>query len=263
MAGSGSRESLSIRDNRTGQEYEVDILDGNVIRAMDLRQIKVDPDEFGMMSYDPAFTNTVSTRSTVTEIDGGKGILRYRGYPIEQLAKESTFLEVAYLILKGELPAQAELDDFVREVTHHTYTHKNLVTLMGGFRYDAHTMGMMISAVGGLSTFYPDAKAVDDVEGRRDHIIRLVAKGKPASERSSSVSRSSNRRAFGPITLNTDQSAVTSVGIAWPFSGRRRRIQSKSRTAWAAPVTMKKASGASRVTVRSDSIPPLGLSIVV
>lgn len=176
MAGSGSRESLSIRDNRTGQEYEVDILEGNVIRAMDLRQIKVDPDEFGMMSYDPAFTNTVSTRSTVTEIDGGKGILRYRGYPIEQLAKESTFLEVAYLILKGELPAQAELDDLVREVTHHTYTHKNLVTLMGGFRYDAHTMGMMISAVAGLSTFYPDSKAVEDAEGRWDHIVRLVAK---------------------------------------------------------------------------------------
>ena len=176
MAGSGSRESLSIRDNRTGQEYEIDVLKGNVIRAMDLRQIRVDPDEFGMMSYDPAFTNTVSTRSSVTEIDGGKGILRYRGYPIEQLAKESTFLEVAYLILRGELPSQAELDGFVREVTHHTYIHKNLVTLMSGFRYDAHTMGMMISAVGGLSTFYPDAKAVDDVEGRRDHIIRLVAK---------------------------------------------------------------------------------------
>ena len=176
MAGSGSRESLSIRDNRTGQEYEIDVLEGNVIRAMDLRQIKVDPDEFGMMSYDPAFTNTVSTRSTVTEIDGAKGILRYRGYPIEQLAKESTFLEVAYLVLRGELPSQAELDGFVGVVTRHTYIHKNLVTLMSGFRYDAHTMGMMISAVGGLSTFYPDAKAVGDKEGRWDHIIRLVAK---------------------------------------------------------------------------------------
>ena len=176
MGGSGSRGSLSIRDNRTGREYEVDILEGNVVRAMDLRQIRVDPGEFGMMSYDPAFTNTVSTRSTVTEIDGGKGILRYRGYPIEQLAEKSTFLEVAHLILEGELPTRSELDDFVREVTHHTYIHKNLVTLLSGFRYDAHTMGMMISAVAGLSTFYPRAKAVEDAAGRWKHIIRLIAK---------------------------------------------------------------------------------------
>ena len=124
MGGSGSKNSLSIRDNRTGKDYEIDILDGSVIRAMDLRQIRVDPDEFGMMSYDPAFSNTASTRSTVTEIDGGKGILRYRGYPIEQLAEKSSFLEVAYLILKGELPSQEELDGFVQDVTYHTYIHQ-------------------------------------------------------------------------------------------------------------------------------------------
>ena len=176
MGGSGSKNSLSIRDNRTGKDYEIDILDGSVIRAMDLRQIRVDSDEFGMMSYDPAFSNTASTRSTVTEIDGGKGILRYRGYPIEQLAEKSSFLEVAYLILKGELPSQEELDGFVQDVTYHTYIHQNLTKLLSGFRYDAHTMGMMISAVAGLSTFYPDSKSIHDEGSRWTQIVRLVAK---------------------------------------------------------------------------------------
>ncbi len=179
MGGSGAgskKNSLSVTDNRTGTEYEIEILDGNIIRAMDLRQIRVDPDEFGMMSYDPAFTNTASTRSTVTEIDGEKGILRYRGYPIEQLAEKSSFLEVAYLILRGELPKGDELDRFVGDVTSHTYIHQNLTKLLSGFRYDAHTMGMMISAVAGLSTFYPGAKDIDDEEKRWNQTIRLVAK---------------------------------------------------------------------------------------
>ena len=142
MAENGSN-TLTIVDNRTGKEYEVDIQDGNVIRAMDLRQIKVKDDEFGMMSYDPAFTNTASTRSRVSFIDGGKGILRYRGYPIEQLAERSSFLEVAYLILRGELPDQGELDQFVHDITYHTYIHENVVKLLDSFRYDAHAVEEM------------------------------------------------------------------------------------------------------------------------
>lgn len=174
--GNGGKDSLSIRDNRTGREYEVDILDGDVVRAMDLRQIKVEDDDFGMMSYDPAFTNTASTTSDVTYIDGGKGILRYRGYPIEQLAERSSFLEVAYLLLEGELPTQSELDTFVHDVTFHTYVHENMIKLLESFRYDAHAMGMMISAVAALSTFYPEAKEIQDPQVRWIQIIRLVAK---------------------------------------------------------------------------------------
>jgi len=174
--GDDGKNTLSIRDNRTGRDYEVDILEGDVIRAMDLRQIKVNDDDFGMMAYDPAFTNTASTRSTITYIDGGNGILRYRGYPIEQLAERSSHLEVAYLILKGELPTQAELDDFVHQVTFHTYVHENITELVGAFRYDAHAMGMVTSMVAALSTFYPDSKDLDDPMARWIQIIRLVAK---------------------------------------------------------------------------------------
>jgi citrate synthase len=155
--GSVGKDSLTIRDNRTGREYEVDIHEGDVVRAMDLRQIKVDDTDFGMMSYDPGFKNTASTRSTITDIDGGKGILRYRGYPIEQLAEGSTFLEVAYLLLNGELPTQSELDEFVQEITYHTNVHENIRTVMNGFRYDAHAMSMLISSVAALGTFYPPA----------------------------------------------------------------------------------------------------------
>ncbi|TVR66171.1 MAG: citrate synthase [Gemmatimonadales bacterium] len=175
-SGTSPRNSLSIRDNRTGRDYEVDIHEGDVIRAMDLRQIRVQDGDFGMMSYDPAYGNTASTRSTVTEIDGDKGILRYRGYPIEQLAEQSTFLEVAYLVLRGELPTQDELDEFVHHVTYHTYAHENIIKLLHGFRYDAHAMGIMISSVAALSTFYPEAKEVHDAENRWIQIIRLVAK---------------------------------------------------------------------------------------
>ena len=169
-------KTLSIRDNRTGRDYEVDILDGDVIRAMDLRQIKVNDDDFGMMTYDPGYTNTASTRSTITYIDGGKGILRYRGYPIDQLAEHSSHLEVAYLLLKGELPTQSEFDDFEHEVTFHTYVHENIKELFSGFRYDAHAMGMVMSGVAALSSFYPEAKSVEDPDARQQQIIRLIAK---------------------------------------------------------------------------------------
>ncbi|TVR56046.1 MAG: citrate (Si)-synthase, partial [Gemmatimonadales bacterium] len=175
-SGTEPRNTLSIRDNRTGKDYEVDILEGDVVRAMDLRQIRVDDDDFGMMSYDPAFTNTAFTRSTVTEIDGGRGILRYRGYPIEQLAEKSSFLEVSYLLLKGELPTEDELSTFTHEVTYHTYIHENITKLLSGFRYDAHAMGIMISSVAALSTFYPEAKDISDPENRWIQMIRLVAK---------------------------------------------------------------------------------------
>jgi len=174
--GTAAGNTLSITDNRTGRKYEVDILDGDVIRAMDLRKIKVADGDFGMMAYDPAYTNTASTRSTVTYIDGAKGILRYRGYPIEQLAERSSHLEVAYLLLKGELPTQSELDAFVHDVTFHTYVHQNMTKLLDGFRYDAHAMGMMISAVAALSTFYPEAKQIQDPAVRWIQITRLLAK---------------------------------------------------------------------------------------
>ncbi len=171
-----NKDTLTIRDNRTGKEYEVDILEGDVVRSMDLRQIKVKDDDFGMMAYDPAYKNTASTRSSITYIDGDAGVLEYRGYPIDQLAEHSTHLEVAHLLLQGELPTTSELDDFVEEVTFHTYVHENILELIGGFRYDAHAMGMMISSVAALSTFYPDAKEIDDPETRYRQIVRLIAK---------------------------------------------------------------------------------------
>ena len=174
--GNDGNDRLTITDHRTGREYEVDILEGGVVRAMDLRQIKVEDDDFGMMAYDPAFKNTASTRSSITYIDGANGILRYRGYPIEQLAERSSFLEVCYLILKGDLPTREELDQFVHDITFHTYVHENIIDLMDAFRYDAHAMGMMISAVAALSTYYPDSKEIHDPESRWIQITRLVAK---------------------------------------------------------------------------------------
>ncbi|MDE2772814.1 MAG: citrate synthase [Gemmatimonadota bacterium] len=174
--GEAAKDTLSVRDNRTGQDYEIDILEGDVIRAMDLRKIKVRDGDFGMMSYDPAYTNTVSTRSSVTFIDGGKGILRYRGYPIEQLAERATFLEVAYLILKRELPTREQLDDFVQQVTFHTYVHENILKVLDGFRYDAHAMGILCSSIAALSTFYPDSKNVRDARSRWIQIVRAVGK---------------------------------------------------------------------------------------
>ena len=168
-------ETLTITDNRTGKQYEIPITDGT-IRAIDLRQIKVDPEEFGMMSYDPAFMNTASCYSRVTFIDGDKGILRYRGYPIEQLAERSNFIETAYLLINGELPTQSELDSWTNELNQHTILHENIKKFMEGFRYDAHPMGIFLSTVGALSTFFPDAKQVLDIQSRRMQTARLVAK---------------------------------------------------------------------------------------
>jgi citrate synthase len=168
-------DTLTITDNRTGKSYELPIQD-DTIRAMDLRKIKVADDDFGMMTYDPAFMNTASCRSRITFIDGDKGVLEYRGYPIEQLAEHSDFLETAYLILFGELPSAADLQEWSRAVTLHTMLHENIKKFLEGFRYDAHPMGMFLSAVGALSTFYPDAKDIFDVESRRLQTIRLIAK---------------------------------------------------------------------------------------
>ena len=176
MSNNAPTNTLTITDNRTQRSYEVEVLDGDVIRAMDLRQIRVNETDFGMMAYDPAFTNTAFTTSRITDVKGGKGILEYRGYPIEQLAEQASFLEVASLVLNGELPTRDELDRFVHEVTFHTYVHENVTTILQGFRYDAHAMGMMISTVAALSTFYPDAKNIDDPVNRRAQIVRLIAK---------------------------------------------------------------------------------------
>ncbi|PYS49447.1 MAG: citrate (Si)-synthase [Acidobacteria bacterium] len=167
--------SLTITDNRTGKEYEVAIEDGT-IRAMDLRKIKVSDDDFGLMTYDPAFMNTASCKSRITFIDGDLGILRYRGYPIEQLAEQSTYLEVAYLLLHGELPNEGQLKDWKWDITHHTFLHESIKMVMDGFNYDAHPMGMLIGTIGALSTFYPEAKDIFDEECRKKQIYRLLAK---------------------------------------------------------------------------------------
>ncbi len=176
MSQPNAKNTLSITDNRTGRQYEVDVRDGDVIRAMDLRQIRVNDGDFGMMAYDPGFTNTAFTTSRITDVKGSRGILEYRGYPIEQLAEQSSYLEVACLILNGELPNQDELDGFVHDVTYHTYVHENVLTILQGFRYDAHAMGMMISTVAALSTFYPESKDIEDAANRRAQIVRLLAK---------------------------------------------------------------------------------------
>ncbi|HET7875369.1 MAG TPA: citrate/2-methylcitrate synthase, partial [Methylomirabilota bacterium] len=167
--------SLTITDNRTGKSYEVAIANG-AIRAMDLRQIRTGPDDFGLLSYDPAFTNTASTISRITEIDGDRGILRYRGYPIEELAEHSNYLEVAYLVLHGELPTISQMDDWVWQITHHTWVHENIKKFMDGFHYDAHPMGMLVSTVAALSTFYPEARDGADPVIRKRQIVRLIAK---------------------------------------------------------------------------------------
>src|SRR5690242_8549328 len=154
-------ETLTITDNRTGRTYEVPIEDGTV-RAIALRDIKVDDDDFGLMTYDPAYLNTASCRSAITYIDGDKGILEYRGYPIEDLAEHSTYLEVAYLLIHGELPTEAQIAEWTHEVTIHTFVHENVKSFLQGYRYDAHPMGMLLSSVGALSTFYPDAAQIKD-----------------------------------------------------------------------------------------------------
>jgi citrate synthase len=173
--GAGPRDTLSVTDNRTGTTYELAITDGTV-RATDLRQIKVDEDEFGMLSYDPAYMNTASCRSAITYIDGEAGILQHRGYPIEQLCEHSTYLEVAYLLINGHLPNQVELEGWVQEITVHTFVHENVKDFMQGFRYDANPMGMLVASVGALSTFYPDANKIREERVRAIQIIRLLAK---------------------------------------------------------------------------------------
>jgi citrate synthase len=168
-------DSLTIVDNRTGKTYEVPVQEGT-IRAADLRQIKAGADDFGLMCYDPAYLNTAACRSAISYIDGDRGILRYRGYPIEELAERSSFLETAYLLLNGELPKPAELDRWVFDITHHTIIHENIKKFIDGFHHDAHPMGVFVSTVAALSTFYPEAKHIADPEARRFQIHRLIAK---------------------------------------------------------------------------------------
>jgi citrate synthase len=170
-----AENTLSVTDNRTGETYELEITDGTV-RAMDFRDIKVDEDDFGLMTYDPAFKNTASTRSRITYIDGEAGVLEHRGYSIEELCEHSNYLEVAYLLIYGELPTRAEWEQWEHEITHHTYVHENIKKLMEGFRYDAHPMGMLLSTVGALSTFYPGANNITDETEQHMAAVRLIAK---------------------------------------------------------------------------------------
>jgi len=168
-------DSLSVRDNRTGRDYELPLTDGTV-RATDLGGIRTADDAPGVAVYDPGFTNTASCRSSITYIDGDEGILEYRGYPIEQLAEDSTFLEVAYLLIHGELPDKQQYESWVHEITYHTYVHENVKTFMQGFRYDAHPMGMLLASVGALSTFYPESRNISDPANRHIQMVRLIAK---------------------------------------------------------------------------------------
>src|ERR1700675_353217 len=170
-----TRDTVTVTDNRTGKTYELPVTN-DTIRAIDLRQIKVKPDDFGMMSYDPAFNNTALCQSKITYIDGDRGILRYRGYPIEELADKSTYLETAYLVLHGELPTKAQLDDWTYNITHHSILHENIKKFIDGFHHDAHPMGMLVSTVASLSTFYPESKDIFDEETRLLQITRLIAK---------------------------------------------------------------------------------------
>jgi citrate synthase len=175
VASAERQDTLTVTDNRTGETYEVPIADGTV-KAMDFRQVKVGENDFGLMTYDPAYTNTASCRSEITFIDGDAGVLQHRGYSIEDLCEHATYLEVAYLLVCGELPTREQLDKWVHEITIHTYVHENMREFLSGFRYDAHPMGMLLGCVGALSTFYPDAKAIDDESERHMAAVRLIAK---------------------------------------------------------------------------------------
>jgi citrate synthase len=175
MSSSAPRQSVTVTDNRTGKTIEVPIQNGT-IKALDLRVLKTSPEDFGLMTYDPAFMNTASCKSKITFIDGDKGILEYRGYPIAELAEKTTYLETAYLVLNGELPTKQQHSDWVKDVTYHTMVHENIKDLMAAFRYDAHPMGMLASTVAALSTFYPESKEVRSPETRKQQIVRLVAK---------------------------------------------------------------------------------------
>ena len=171
----GRRDTLTVTDNRTGKTYEIPIELG-AIRAPELRNIKVDEEDFGLLSYDPAFMNTASCKSAITFLDGERGILEYRGYPIEVLAEHASYLEVAYLLIHGELPTKEQLEWWSGEITIHTFVHENVKTFIQGFRHDAHPMGMLVGSVGALSTFYPDANNITDPDNRMAQTIRLIAK---------------------------------------------------------------------------------------
>jgi len=170
-----TNDMLRVTDSRTGRSYELPIVDG-AIRAIDLRQIKTSDDDFGLLSYDPAFQNTASCRSAITFIDGDKGILRYRGYPIDELASRASFLDVAWLLLRGEMPDKEESAGWVHQISHHTFVHENIKKFIDGFHHDAHPMGILVSTIAALSTFYPGAKAISDNERRHEQIVRLIAK---------------------------------------------------------------------------------------
>src|SRR6266536_130829 len=167
--------TLQVTDGRTGRRYVIPIRDG-AIHATDLRQIKMTDGDGWLLSYDPAFLNTASCRSAITFIDGERGILRYRGYPIEELAEQRSFLDVAHLLINGELPDKAEAEEWIEQITHHTFIHENIKKFIDGFHHDAHPMGILVGTVGALSTFYPDAKAIFDQEQRAEQIVRLIAK---------------------------------------------------------------------------------------
>jgi len=171
----GPADTLTVTDNRTGRHYEIPIVDG-AVRSLDLRQIKTSEEDFGLLAYDPAFMNTASCRSAITFLDGDAGVLEYRGYPIEQLAEKSTYLEVSYLLVHGELPTAAQLAEWTHHITIHTFVHENVKSFMQGFRHDAHPMGMLLGAIGALSTFYPDANQIHDPDNRNIQTIRLIAK---------------------------------------------------------------------------------------
>ncbi len=175
LDGAQRQDTVTVTDNRTGRSYELPVTDGT-LRGLDFRQVKTDEDDFGLMIYDPGYANVASCRSAVTYLDGEAGILQYRGYPIQDLAERSTYLEVAYLLIHGELPTKAQLEEWIHEITIHTFVHENVKDFMQGFRHDAHPMGMLLGAVGALSTFYPDANHIDDPENRDIQTIRLIAK---------------------------------------------------------------------------------------
>ncbi len=170
-----TNDTLRVTDSRTGRSYELPIVDG-AIRAIDLRQIKMSDDDFGLLSYDPAFQNTASCRSAITFIDGEKGILRYRGYPIEELASRASFLDVAWLLLRGEMPDKSESASWAHQISHHTYVHENVKKFIDGFHHDAHPMGILVSTLAALSTFYPEANAVHDRDNQDEQVVRLIAK---------------------------------------------------------------------------------------
>ena len=196
------RDTVTMTDNRTGRSYELPITDGT-LRATDLRQLKVSDDDFGLMAYDPGYANVAACRSAVTYLDGENGILEYRGYPIEQLAEQSTYLEVAYLLIHGELPTPAQLDDWTHEITMHTFVHENVKSFMQGFRHDAHPMGMLLSSVGALSTFYPDAAQIDDAEVRHLQTVRLIANARRATGTYEAAATQASARPTRPVTQAT------------------------------------------------------------